>query len=128
MAVAMRWAIVRPRPGENHGLRVTPFSVIQSESNSPVPTTRCFDQISSKSRSYAEASDRDSATTITFSSRVHESSVQFVDPVHTDSPSRTTNFWCMRSGTPGMASTGTPSAAMNEWSVLGGGGTGTLPP
>ena len=36
-----------------------------------------------------------------FSQRVHESSVQFVEPVQTDSPSRTANLWCMRSGTPG---------------------------
>src|SRR5947209_14427911 len=128
MAVAIRWAIDRPRPGENHGLRETPFTDIQSESNSPVPMTCCFDQSSSKSRSYADAKDRDWTTTITFSSRVHESSVQFTDPVHTDSPSRTTNFWCMRLGMPGMARAGTPSESMNDSSVLGGGGTGTLPP
>ena len=40
---------------------------------------------------------------MTFSWRDHESSVQFVDPAHTASPSRTTNLWCMRSGTPATA-------------------------
>ena len=39
--------------------------------------------------------------TMTFSWRDQESSVQFVDPVQTASPSRTTNLWCMRSGIPG---------------------------
>ena len=127
MAVAIRWAIDRPRPGENHGLRETPFTEIQSESNSPVPMTCCFDQSSSKSRSYAAAKGGDWAMTITFSSRVHESSVQFIEPVHTDSPSRTAYFWCIKLGMPGMARAVAPSVAMNEWSVLGGGGTGNLP-
>ena len=40
--------------------------------------------------------------TMTFSCRDHESSVQFVDPAQTASPSRTTNLWCMRSGTPAI--------------------------
>ena len=39
--------------------------------------------------------------TITFSSRVQLSVVQFVEPVQTEEPSRTTYLWCIRSGTPG---------------------------
>ena len=66
----------------------------------------------------------DSTVTMTFSSRVQESSVQFMDPVHTDDPSRTTNLWCMRSGTPGMALAGTASDSTSGESVRGGGGTG----
>ena len=61
---------------------------------------------------------------MTFSSRFHESLVQFVEPVSTDAPSRTTYLWCMRSGTPGMAFVGTPSDAIRVSSVLGGGGSG----
>ncbi len=59
---------------------------------------------------------------MTFSSRVHESSVQFVEPVHTAAPSRTTYLWCMRSGTPGMAAVGKGIASSVSGSVLGGGG------
>ena len=44
---------------------------------------------------------RPSTRTITFSWRLHESSVQFVEPDQTSVPSRTTNLWCIRSGTPG---------------------------
>ena len=72
------------------------------------------------------ASSGESTVTTTFSSRVHESPVQFVDPVHTEAPSRTTYLWCMRSGTPGIATVGNGSDAMKSGSVRGGGGTGTL--
>ena len=60
----------------------------------------------------------------TFSSRVHESRVQFVEPVHTAAPSRTTYLWCMRSGSPGIARSGTPSCSSSDGSVRGGGGSG----
>ena len=39
----------------------------------------------------------ETAVTMTFSWRVHESSVQFVEPHHSAAPSRTANLWCMRS-------------------------------
>ena len=62
--------------------------------------------------------------TITFSSRVHESPVQFVDPVQTEAASRTTYLWCMRSGTPGIAAVGKGIDSTASASVIGGGGTG----
>jgi hypothetical protein len=61
----------------------------------------------------------------TFSSRVHESAVQFTEPVQTEALSRTTYLWCMRSGTPGIAAVGKGSASIASGFVLGGGGTGT---
>ena len=73
---------------------------------------------------YAVASPGESTVTITFSSRDHESSVQLVEPVQTEAPSRTTNLWCMRSGIPGMARVGTLSRSMSSGFVFGGGGTG----
>ena len=59
-----------------------------------------------------------------FSCRDQESSVQFIEPVQTDSPSRTTNLWCIRSGTPAIAREGTPRAEISSTSGSGGGGTG----
>ena len=53
-----------------------------------------------------------STRTITFSCRLHESSVQFVEPDQTSVPSRTTNLWCIRSGTPAIARVGTGSASI----------------
>ena len=60
---------------------------------------------------------------MTFSSRVHESAVQFVDPVQ-EAASRTTYLWCIRSGTPGIAAVGKGIASTASGSVIGGGGTG----
>ena len=65
---------------------------------------------------------------MTFSSRVHESSVQFVDPVQTAPASRTTYLWCMRSGSPGIGRRGTRSSSRIDGSVRGGGGTGGRAP
>ena len=64
---------------------------------------------------------------MTFSWRDHESSVQFVDPVHTASPSRTTNLWCMRSGTPATPRVEMGSASIASGVDSGGGGTGIGP-
>ena len=55
---------------------------------------------------------------ITFSSRVHESCVQFVEPVQTACPSRTTYLWCIRSGTPGIAAVGNGSDSTSSGFVL----------
>ena len=63
-----------------------------------------------------------SATSTTFSWSVHESVVQFIEPVHTDSPSRTTYLWCIRSGMPGMPQVGNGIASSSSGFVLGGGG------
>ena len=59
-----------------------------------------------------------------FSQRVQESSVQFVEPVQTEEPSRTTNLWCMRSGTPGIGFVGTSRLSMSVGSPVGGGKSG----
>jgi hypothetical protein len=61
---------------------------------------------------------------MTFSSRLQESSVQFVEPVQTASRSRTAYLWCMRSGTPAIPFVGTSRFSISEGSARGGGGTG----
>src|SRR3954452_20071895 len=61
-----------------------------------------------------------------FSSRVQESVVQLVEPHQSAAPSRTRYLWCMRSGSPGIAFSGTPSSARMSGRVLGGGGHGDL--
>ena len=58
----------------------------------------------------------------TFSWRVQESSVQFIEPVQTASPSRTAYLWCIRSRQPGIGLTGTPSVSSTCGSVRGGAG------
>ena len=71
--------------------------------------------------------DRDSGRrtmTMTFSSRVHESSVQFVEPAQTASRSRTTYLWCIRSGQPGTGAVSNGSDSISDGSVFGGGGIG----
>jgi hypothetical protein len=73
-------------------------------------------------RVYSAASGSDRATTTTFSWSVHESVVQFVDPVQTAWPSRTTYLWCIRSGMPGMPQVGKGSASISSGFVRGGGG------
>ena len=81
-------------------------------------------QSCSKSSRYAFAIAGESIVTITFSSRVHESSVQFVEPVSTVSSSRIAYLWCIRSGMPAAGLDGTPSDAISSPSGSGGGGTG----
>ena len=66
----------------------------------------------------------DLTTTTTFSSRVHESSVQFVEPLQTESRSRTTYLWCIKSGQPGTAAVSNGNDSTRSGSVFGGGGTG----
>src|SRR3977135_603188 len=65
---------------------------------------------------------------MTFSSRVHESFVQLVDPVQTHgsalAASRTMYLWCIRSGTPDMGLLSTPKLPMNPVSAWDGGGDG----
>ena len=57
----------------------------------------------------------------TFSCRVHESIVQFADPVQTAAPSRTTYLWCIRSGIPGTARSSIGSSCRSSGRVAGGG-------
>ena len=56
--------------------------------------------------------------------RVHESAVQFIDPVHSVSTSRIMYLWCIRSGTPGIAAVGNGNDSISSGSVAGGAGTG----
>ena len=78
----------------------------------------------SKSPRYLAASAGDLTVTMTFSSRVHESAVQFIEPVQTASASRTMYLWCIRSGTPGIGAVGNGSASIRLGFVRGGGGIG----
>ena len=73
-------------------------------------------------RAYSAATPGESTCTITFSWSVHESVVQFVEPVQTDSASRTTYLWCIRSGMPGIPQVGNGNASISSGSVRGGGG------
>ena len=70
----------------------------------------------------AASSGAPSAVTTTFSWSVHESVVQFIDPVQTDSASRTTYLWCIRSGMPGIPQVGNGIASSSSGFVRGGGG------
>ena len=90
MRLAMRCESSGPRPGENHARTATPPTSIGAASKLPLPSTRPRDHRSSKSRAYARATPSEATVSRTFSSRVHESSVQFVDPVHTAARSLTT--------------------------------------
>ena len=71
---------------------------------------------------YSAATTGAWVSTITFSWSVQESVVQLVEPVQTDSPSRTTYLWCIRSGMPGMPRVGKGSASISSGFVRGGGG------
>jgi len=124
MRLAIRCESSGPRPGENQARTGTPPTSTGGTSNPPLPSTRPRVHRSSKFRAYARAIASDATVTSTFSSRVHESSVQFVEPLHTAAPSRTTYLWCMRSGSPGIARNGTPSVSSSDGSVRGGGGSG----
>ena len=76
---------------------------------------------------YAYAISGERTVAMTFSCRVHESSVQFVDPVHTASRSRAANLWCMRSGIPATPRVGIGSRSIASGAVSGGGGTAIGP-
>ena len=94
---------------------------------SPEPSTVPVSQSCSKSRVYAYAISGETTVAMTFSCRVHESSVQFVEPVHTAWRSRTTNLWCMRSGSPATARVGMGRRSIASGAVSGGGGTAIGP-
>ena len=63
----------------------------------------------------------DSTIASTFSCLDQESIVQFAEPVHTASESRTTYLWCIRSGTPEIARTSIGSSSRISGFVSGGG-------
>ena len=125
MRLAISCASFSPRFGENHartGFRSTSTGV---ESTFPLRSTSRVVHSCSKSVSNRCATSRDSTVTTTFSCRVHESSVQFIDPLQTDVPSRITYLWCIRSGQPGTPTVANGSCSIRLGSVCGGGGTGT---
>ena len=80
IALAIRCASFSPRPGQNHA-RIPSTGAV---STLPLCATLRVVQSCSKSSRYRAATAAESTVTITFSSRVHESAVQFVDPVHTE--------------------------------------------
>jgi len=121
IAAAIRFDRSGPWPGQNHGRTGTRPTPNVRTGSAPEPSTRRRRQRSSKSARYAAATPRSRTRRITFSWRSHESIVQFVEPVSTASPSRTTNLWCMRSGSPGIARVGNGSDSMSDGSVFGGG-------
>src|SRR5438876_958891 len=87
----------------------------------PLPSTRAVSHSSPKFFAYSAANAGDGILTMTFSSRVHESFVQFMEPVQTVAasvaPSRTMYLWCIRSGTPDTGLVGTPRLAMKPVSA-----------
>ena len=128
LARLIRFAIRRdnasPNPGVNQARTLLPAIRTGFGSTKPLPSTIPFDQSCSKSAVKSAASFVDSTIRITFSCRVHESSVQFADPVQTVLPSRTTYLWCMISGMPAIGRCATPSDEISSTSGSGGGGTG----
>jgi hypothetical protein len=116
--LAIRCESSGPRPGQNQG-RMPSTGAVSKSPESPI---RLLSQICSKLCVNAAATARESSVAITFSWRVNESSVQFIEPVQTASPSRTTYLWCIRSRQPGIGFTGTPSVSSTSGSVYGGAG------
>ena len=95
MRLPINEAISGPRPGQNMGRKRTgwPSNVASDQSTSKRPLLsrwRGRFHSSSKSRRYAAATIGLSSVTMQFSCSVNESSVQFIEPVQTRSPSITT--------------------------------------
>ena len=124
IAFAMCVESSSPNPGVNHARTFRSSMRTGFGGTRPLSSTAPFDQSSSKFSTYRAASTGDLTVATTFSWRVNESSVQFIEPVQTDSPSRTTYLWCIRSGTPAIAFAGTSNDAISCASGSGGGGTG----
>ena len=91
----------------------------QRGSTNPLCATSPVVQSWSKSIRNAFAIAGEWTIATTFSCRDHESSVQFSDPVQTDSPSRITYLWCIRSGMPAIAFPSTGSVAISVGVGLG---------
>ncbi len=107
---AIRCASREPRFGQNH----TRTPSARFDDTLPERDTRCLRHSCSKFWAYRPATAPESTTAMTFSSRDHESSVQFVEPVQTEAPSRTTYLWCIRSGQPGTPRFSNGSASISS--------------
>ena len=127
IAFATRWASASPCSGQNQARTWAPSTCSGRGSTFPECSTSPLVQSCSNASLYAYAIGCEATVTMTFSCRDQESSVQLVDPVQTDSPSRTTILWCIRSGTPATPRVGTGSASIASGTVAGGGGTGIGP-
>ena len=118
-----------PRPGQKNGRTRTGLPVVGRVR--PVVSKRPLlsrwrgrFQRSSKSRRYAAATTRARRrVTMQFSCSVNESSVQFIEPVQTRSPSITTYLWCISVPKPITGRTSRPSESMYSG---GAAGRGTL--
>ena len=116
-----------PNDGQNQASTSMPPASSARGSGAPFAVTERVCHSCSKSAVNADATAGESTIAIRFSSRVHESSVQFADPLQTAVRSRTTYLWCMRSGMPGIAAVGTAIVSTVSGLVRGGGGTGIGP-
>ena len=121
--VRERLAVVRAEPGPQFGVadanraRLDPAGVLDL---AVVPS-------SSKLSVNGSASSGEATVRITFSCRVHESEVQFVEPLSTAAASRTAYLWCIRSGTPEIGRVSNGSDSIRSETDSGGGGTGIGP-
>ncbi len=127
MCFATRCERASPCSGQNQGRTRIPSTSSGRGSTAPVVSTRPVSHSCLNSSAYAYAISFESTVTMTFSCRDQESSVQFVEPVHTDVPSRTTNLWCMRSGIPATPRVVIGRASIASGVASGGGGTGIGP-
>ena len=84
IAFAIRCESASPKPGQNHGPHLDPVDLHRPRLDLARASTIPAAQSCSKSSVKAWASSGESTTAITFSSRDHESSVQFVEPVQTE--------------------------------------------
>jgi hypothetical protein len=119
MCLAIRRDSASPNPGVNHARILVPPTRAGFGSTNPLVLDDALRPELLEVRVKSLASSADSTIAITFSCRDHESSVQFVDPVHTLSPSRTTYLWCIRSGIPAIGRCGTPSDEISSTSGSG---------
>src|SRR2546427_2872681 len=121
------WTSLRLRPGQKYGrTRVPSGTDVHGHELRPERATTGLSHSPWKLSAKSAAISPEATVNITFSSRFHESFVQFVEPVSTSAASRTTYLWCIRSGTPGIGFTCTPTDSKrctNDQSISGGGGT-----
>ncbi len=114
---AARWA-TDGGSGRNHGVTEIPCASRASGPRAPLPSSRSRRQSSSKFAVYAAATEGSSTVTITFSSRVNASSVQFVEPVSTRAPSAIAYLWCISAPRSCRPRVGTSSPSIASGSAI----------